>query len=68
MKDQVVLITGADGGLGTHLTNAFLDARDLPVACRAVTAFMSNCTVGLATAMPFALVNSKMAGLALNGR
>jgi NAD(P)-dependent dehydrogenase (short-subunit alcohol dehydrogenase family) len=26
MKDKVVIITGANGGLGTHVTNAFLDA------------------------------------------
>jgi NAD(P)-dependent dehydrogenase (short-subunit alcohol dehydrogenase family) len=26
MKDKVVLVTGADGGLGSHVTQAFLDA------------------------------------------
>ena len=26
MKGKVVLVTGADGGLGTHVTQAFLDA------------------------------------------
>jgi NAD(P)-dependent dehydrogenase (short-subunit alcohol dehydrogenase family) len=26
MKDKVVLVTGANGGLGTHVTQAFLDA------------------------------------------
>lgn len=26
MKDKVVLVTGADGGLGSHVTEAFLDA------------------------------------------
>jgi NAD(P)-dependent dehydrogenase (short-subunit alcohol dehydrogenase family) len=26
MKDTVVLVTGANGGLGTHVTQAFLDA------------------------------------------
>ena len=26
MKDKVVLVTGANGGLGTHVTRAFLDA------------------------------------------
>src|SRR5258708_9149770 len=28
MKGKVVLVTGADGGLGTHVTRAFLDAGD----------------------------------------
>ena len=26
MKGKIVLITGASGGLGTHVTRAFLDA------------------------------------------
>jgi NAD(P)-dependent dehydrogenase (short-subunit alcohol dehydrogenase family) len=31
MKDKVVLVTGADGGLGTHVTRAFLDAGAITV-------------------------------------
>ena len=57
MKDKVVLVTGADGGLGTSVTQAFLDA-DAIVIGTSRKLKQSEFSVGNFTAMPADISNA----------
>ena len=57
MKDKVVLVTGANGGLGTSVTQAFLEAGAI-VAGTSRKIKQSEFTVGNFTAMPADISNA----------